>query len=218
MLRGERITPFLPSKHGWHFLNDFRLCIKILGLKIGNWGIYFCGGMCFNALKRYRQKKPISPDTIPPQQGTALYKEIFDNQINLTIANIIKIYDYQTRFDKSYFSRRPGLGYKTKQEWQKLKDSLDTGKPVLMGIIRAEGRNPFQLTHNHWVIAWRYSYEADKKAANIWVYDPNFPDSDDGYIRFNFAFPDDRIDPWYSRGDKVRGFFVLTYQGFFKNV
>jgi hypothetical protein len=205
MTTENKATLFLPSKNSWHFLNDFKFNVKLLGFLI--WGaVYFCGGMCRSAIKRYIKNITIPNDIIPPQQNSALYKEIFNNQIKLTLANIFKIYAWQTYPSQNNLLRTYTIGQKTKQEWHKIRDSIKSRKPILMCIIRSQGYNPISLFHNHWVIGWRYSYDVDKKIACIWVYDPNFPDSDDGYIRFNFAISN--IEPWYSRGDKVRGFFV----------
>ena len=47
----------------------------------------------------------------------------------------------------------------------------------MVGLVRQTGWNPFELTHNHQVLA--YAYEVDGDTITLRIYDPNWPGRDD---------------------------------------
>jgi hypothetical protein len=94
-------------------------------------------------------------------------------------------------------------------EWPKAKAILESGKPAMIGLIRVSSPNPYDLTHNHQVMAWGYA--EDGRGATLRLYDPNWPDRDDVTVTID-------MDPAFrptglrqSTGEPLLGWFVLPY-------
>jgi len=98
-----------------------------------------------------------------------------------------------------------GLLARSKEEWKKLKASVDAGDPVPIGLVR-ETQNVYD---NHQVLAIGYE-EVDEAHGTIHLYDPNCPDRKT-FIRFEFGnqLLDGREDCGASA--PLRGFFCETY-------
>jgi hypothetical protein len=62
-------------------------------------------------------------------------------------------------------------------EWPKIRVAIDQGHPAALGLVRIKSLNPFDLKHNHQVLAYGYDLSGDSLALRI--YDPNLPDRDD---------------------------------------
>jgi len=102
-VRSEKAeTCFLPSKHGWNFGNSYDKDIKFIGIKLGNIGAGFCGGMVFSAFDHYNKEKAIPERTDIPKEGDPLFKHLYNRQ--LTSKNAIYIYHSdQTRLRERGF-------------------------------------------------------------------------------------------------------------------
>ena len=164
--------------------------------------------MCEAALSRFKRNKPIPIDKSTPKQGTVIYNELRDQQIASLLKpnNIIDdIYDWQSAPDESQWYRKHSVGSRTKQEWWKLKNRLDSGKPTTLVLIQVEGyfANP---TLNHQVIAMGYEYDPTSRDLTIDVYDPNKPDTTQ-QLTMNIGLPNNRLYARNSSGKRLRGFF-----------
>jgi hypothetical protein len=95
-------------------------------------------------------------------------------------------------------------------EWPTIRATIDAGHPVPLGLVRTKSRNPFDLKHNHQVLA--YGYELMDEVATLRIYDPNLPDRDDVTLSFLVADPTRpvRINPSPS-GSSVHALFAVRY-------
>ncbi len=102
------------------------------------------------------------------------------------------------------------IGYSTKEEWQHVKDLIDRGMPVVIGLVR-EGptSDPTRAANNHQVLAIGYRFNPGTGDVEVLVYDPNHPHALPR-IRFNLGLPDSQINASQSTGERVRGFFTIA--------
>jgi hypothetical protein len=104
-----------------------------------------------------------------------------------------------------------------RREWPRMRAEIDAGHPSVVGLIRAAGWSPWNLTRNHQVLAYAYEESADRIL--IRVYDPNHPGRDDvtlnvqvGVGRADAARPwRERISMTQSTGEPLLGFFRQPY-------
>lgn len=199
-------TAFDPQKHGFHFVNSFTVAADLLGVDLGSWKMGFCGGMCAAALNRFNKNIPIPPDTNTPAQGTALYNELRDRQIDTLLHpnNILDdIYVWQSAPDEGSFFAPHSIRWRTKNQWPELQNNLEANKPTILLLIRQSGylANP---TKNHQVLAIGYKYHPTFKDLWIYVYDPNKPDTTQTlYMNLKGK----RLNAKDSTGKRLRGFF-----------
>lgn len=137
-----------------------------------------CGGMAFAALDYWRQGGPQAVATMfatRPQVGTALHRYLWRRLIDSLAANahvflawvaVLHLLPALPPFNGGAGS----LLRSTRGEWRKLRDLIDSGQPVPLGLI-GETRDPFS---DHQVLA--YGYEVlGPEMGRIWVYDMNCP-------------------------------------------
>jgi hypothetical protein len=87
----------------------------------------------------------------------------------------------------------------------------------VVGLIRAAGWSPWNLTRNHQVLAYAYDERVDR--ITIRVYDPNHPGRDDVTLAIAIAMGADAgTRPWRERitlrqstGEPLLGFFRQPY-------
>ena len=228
-------TSFRPHWHGFHFKNQFDAslgdiawdrarCATVTeiiltgGLAALAWPTsidHLCGGMCWAALDRYFGNSPciIPGDTSPPENGTPLFEELFDRQVDTLVAHGSlpgRCWDWMTRPDEGHPTDRHSIGHLTQsEEWPRVKDLLDRGFPVSLCVIRERGF--IEIWKNHQVIAWGYTFDNLTKRVELYIYDPNFPDCDDVTLGFTLGQSHSRLSAKHSKGDKFRGFFCWNY-------
>lgn len=210
-----KTTYFRPSIHGWPFGNEWTKSI-LFDAKTLDMG--FCGGMCWEALKRFYTAIPILRDTPKPSEGDLLYDEIWDTQVNSVPASTLwKIYEWQCSPDLSHdWNWFNSLGHRTKNAWKSVKSSLNNSKPVTITLIASSSDgNIFHLEDTHRVVAYAYDIGsagggapkgADFKVT-IWIYDPNYPDKDDVKLTFYLGAERNNIKLRHNQGDEFHGFF-----------
>lgn len=207
-------TNFVPSKHGFHFKNDFVNPIIDVPL-IGNYETYGrCGGMAYAALDYYFAKIPIpthKTDDFPgkgvPPDGSKIADYIYQRLIDSFLTpSAFKFVDWTISSDRKTWLRK-GVTYWTKnEEFPKLCKQIDQGIPVVLGLIGASNLSDVG-NKNHQVVAYGYDYDASNEEMTVYIYDNNSPDeevvltSDKTNPHFNAT---NRVDPW-------RGFFVQDY-------
>jgi hypothetical protein len=203
-------TAFNPERHGFHFTNVFKWKPSVLGIRLGSWKLGFCGGMCAGALYRFKNKIKPPPDTVPPEDGAILFKEIFSRQrTSIPIPLILKVYSLQCTPDQSHWFMKRSLAYRTKREWPGLQKQLDAGIPAAIVLIQVRGCFG-NMTGNHQVLATGYEYDQSTKALMIHIYDPNFPDKI-SHLTINPDPANNSLNASDSSGDCLRGFFVNPY-------
>jgi hypothetical protein len=207
-------TGFNPSRHGFHFRNDFagkQVIVPGFGevLTRGRGG-----GMAFAALDYWYAGLPVPThraedfeSTGVPHDGSRLsdylYKRLFDSFATWTARQFvtwaIAAADQQTWAD-------PGVTARTRQEQlPRMRRAIDAGRPVVLGLVAASTLD--DLAGNHQVVA--HAYEADDQAGTIRirVYDPDRLDQD-VVLSIDQSSPDlqSSVD-----GERWRGCFVQDY-------
>jgi hypothetical protein len=195
------VPGFLPSKYGFRFVNDFphvpvrRIGIPgVFSVPIGDASNGLCGGMAFAARDYFEAKRTPPADAAAPSSGPLfdyLVKRLFDS-FNLPYgpARYLELMSPYLSDGESLWSRLGiaphGRAWVTvKQEWPKVQAEIDSGHPSPLGLIRIKSSSPFDLKHDHQVLAYAYSQTGTQ--LTIRLYDPNWPGRDDRTIAFSVA-------------------------------
>jgi hypothetical protein len=204
-------TNFDPRVHGFHFDNNFVNKVMNLPL-IGEITTYGrCGGMAFAALDYYFAGMPAPalrssdfPDRGVPPDGHPLADHLMSRLYDTFLLNGSKFVTWTQAEDHQTWLRGPGVIRLTKlEEIPKLRQSLDSGVPVALGLVRA-GPNDTLLTRigeNHQVVA--YGYDLDGDTMRICLYDNNYHDQE--------MVLSTNITDLGSYSSSWRGFFVEEY-------
>jgi hypothetical protein len=181
-----------------------------------------CGGMCFAALDFYythQAGRPSLREQYPgglPDTGEKLRSYIWKRQLN-SLVSLENLSGDGARFlawvialkhvPHSWpFRGGPAwLLAQSKEEWQKLKSSLDQGEPTPIGLVRDSGN----VYDDHQVLAIGYDQRAD--GGTITVYDPNCPDVES---TIDITFGEHQLVGDESCGSPLPllGFFCETYE------
>jgi hypothetical protein len=196
-------TAFDPAKHGFHFANGFVNNVADLGPlgKITTRGR--CGGMAYAALDYYFANLPVPLSSGLPADGTPLADYIYKRLMDSFLFNGAHFVDWTTAPDHHTWFRA-GVTHWTKfEEFPKIKQLVDGGTPVALGLVSAN--NLGNIGENHQVVA--IGYDGDPNGSmTVYVYDNNHPDQ---VIRID----SDPSNPHFneSTGEIWRGFFVEGY-------
>ncbi len=177
---------FVASLSGFHFLNSFPgsplpFTIPSLPglLKIPSY-YGLCGGMSAAAADLFYVGKTTPPDREPPRKRTTLYNYLFRRQMDSfnplgdTVLRFIKWMglEEQTPF---------GTWHRSETEVEQLRSKFAAGMPAHpLGLVFANPGQP--LWENHQVLAIGMR-EPAAGLTEIAVYDPNFPENDQVFIR-----------------------------------
>jgi hypothetical protein len=203
----QKLIPFDPKQHGFHFANFFILKPELFGLELGEWLMGFCGGMCAGALHRFLKNENAPQDTQTPADGTPLFEELFQRQFKSTPPELfLTLYDWQSAPSVGSIWRKQSLANRAKGEWSKLKRELDAGQPAILILIRANGYfdNP---TKNHQVLAIGYEFNPATKDLVIFTYDPNKKDTV-STLSMSLGLPEGSLYLKDSNDKTTRGFLV----------
>ena len=209
-------TWFDPDTHGWPFPNDrFAVCAAPtckMENALGNlardvlefrWAL--CGGMSLSALRRFRGSSAVEDFSAQLKDG-----ELVPAQLDTLVpATWAKFVEWQAKPDQPHTLAPHSIGYSTKVEWPLIRNAIDQGAPVILGVIRTGPTNdPSEAGKNHQVLAIGYQYAAT--GGDIWVfaYDPNHPRAI-ATLSMNFDLPENQIGAAQDTGEKVRGFFTI---------
>jgi len=137
-----------------------------------------CGGMCFAALDFHKAGLPLPRGQHRddrPAAGTGLHRYIWKRQLESLASDGARFLAWLIALNhipKSwpFRGRTAWLLAQSKEEWKKLKASVDAGEPVPIGLVR-DTKNVYD---NHQVLAIGYD-EVDEAHGTIYVYDPNCP-------------------------------------------
>jgi hypothetical protein len=148
-------TSFVPSTHGFRFLNEFP--DKELGV-VPMYGA--CGGMAYASLDYFLAGRPIPPYTKTPSNSSVLGRYIWDRHWDSTVRSwhATKHAELSACLDDQALARRT-----TRSEWERLCAAIDKGTTVVLGLI-GWGTVP---SRNHQVVAHGY----DDRPQTVYVYD-----------------------------------------------
>ncbi len=210
----EAKTGFDPATHGFLFPNSFSISPSLLGLDLGEWNMGLCGGMSLAAVQAFNEGRGLSRRTTVPPQGSALFNNLLQLQIETIPSQIIaKVYDWQSSPDLSQRWTRHSIGYRTKREWSKIEASLNAGKPVVLLLIRVQGYFA-DISKNHQVVAIGYKVFDQTNVRTIQIYDPNHPRGI-GDLVVTWGLPRSRLNAHQlpvRPGQGLRGYF-LNHEG-----
>ncbi|WP_131764835.1 hypothetical protein [Candidatus Protofrankia californiensis] len=222
------VDGFLPSNQALPFTNDFPrqpvLKIRIPGIgrvAIGDASRGLCGGMVYTTRDLFEAK--LLPPAVkePPSPGSSLYRYIvrrlFDSfDIPRGVARFYRLMatpDADTA--RSSLTLRGAGRITVVNEWPRVRLDLDRGVLSPLGVITLRSYDPFQLGHNHQVLA--YAYEQRQTAVTLRVYDPNTPldRADAVTLSFDVARPSGPVPITHNLaigGRPVRAFFRTGYR------
>lgn len=185
-----------------------------------------CGGMAFASLDFFHLGTPVpalapddfSPAGAPPD-GDPVGDYIFKRQLHSMLTSRYGIHNGVHFLRWSGFSAEKIL-QKTTVEESKAVESLESGEPVVLGLIKASRRGLTAQGVNHQVVCYDYRTNASGHVEFL-VYDPNEPFRDASskpyeVILCRTAAPEPAgfsyqlIRP--NTVDRWRGFFVQQYR------
>jgi hypothetical protein len=200
-------TSFDPQIHGFPFPNRFENVLPpLLARPLGFVKTTDrCGGMAYAALDFFHagialpamRAEDYAGDRLSERHWLARY--IFRRQVaslsNLRARNFVT---WIVRSDE-------GLMEATRAELPALMRAIDTGRPVVLGMIAT--RSVLDLTTNHQVVAYGYEADPGSGETRVLVYDPNSPWLE---VALRVA-PGATGVPASNRAFPWRGFFVHAY-------
>lgn len=222
----RQVTGFIPSQHGFHFINafppvpDITIPIPLGRIELGDASNGLCGGMAFCALDYFIAKHPIPTMKTPPTTGV-LFDTIVRrllNSFNLPLGILGYIIlmnpdypDGETRSGGINFAPHGRAWQTIRVEWPIIKSILDSGTPCPLGLVRVKSKDLSQLGHNHQVLATGYDVNNDN--LTLFIYDPNHPNRDDLTLSLSLASPEQPTSITYSAHDlPVYAFFHVKYK------
>jgi hypothetical protein len=191
----------------------------VIEVPIGDASDGLCGGMAFAARDQFEAGRPPPPDTAPPSSGPLfdyLVRRLFDS-FNLPTGPLeyLKLMNPRLPDGETVLTRvgvlPHGRAWRTvRVEWPTIRATIEAGHPVPLGLVRTKSRNPFDLKHNHQVLA--YGYELTGNALVLRIYDPNFPDRDDVTLSLPVGDPSRPVTiESFPAGAPVYAFFAVRY-------
>jgi hypothetical protein len=218
------VLDFRPSRHGLHFANRFppgpTVKLGLLDIRwfgVGDAAAGLCGGMAYVVRDLFEAHVDPPPDTQPPVTGSARFRALVRRQIEsldwlrvpLRFYDLAAFRPHGRTMLSGLFRRRPLAEVTLADEWPNIRTEIDAGRLAIVGLIRAESVNPFELTANHQVVA--YGYRAEPESIALRLYDPNWPDRDDVEARL-FLAEGRPLRLESSTGEPLLGFFMTRYQ------
>ena len=95
------------------------------------------------------------------------------------------------------------------REWPAIKQRLDAGHLVPLGLIKYRSAIPHDLCRQHQILTYGYDL-VDGQQVALAVYDPNYPDRDDIRLTLTLAGEPDTLT--YSPSEPVFCFFQTHYE------
>lgn len=205
---------FSPARDGFQFANYFANQIAdIPGIgKLQTAGR--CGGMAYCALDHYAARRPLPKfkpsdfsDTGVPPDGHPLADYIYQRQLDSFFTlSAVKFITWTLAPDAGNFFVRGVTERTKKEEFRKLREAIDRGTPVPLGLIAARSLN--DLGRNHQVVAYGYDHDPKTQRMTVYIYDVNWPGRE-------ITLTSGKDDPgWLESSpgkEQWRGWFVQDY-------
>jgi hypothetical protein len=218
------VLDFRPSRHGFHFANRFepgpnaRLGLfdpRMIAMGHASFGL--CGGMALTVRDMYETQLDPPPDREAPVNGSRRFRALVRRQVQsldwfrlpLRFYSLSALHPSAPMWWSRLFGLRSIGEVVLRDEWPAIRREIDAGRLAMVGLVRGESFNPFELTLNHQVLA--YGYRVTPVRVTLRIYDPNHPDGDDVEARMNLL--DGRPTTFESStGEPLRGFFLAPYE------
>ncbi|MCS7061500.1 MAG: hypothetical protein RMN25_10095 [Anaerolineae bacterium] len=203
------------DRYGFQFANHFRNVIAELpgGRKIELNGR--CGGMSFAALDHFFAARPtptcrpadFAPGLDVPPDGSPLADYIMRRHYHsLSIPAVLNVFLWTVLPDHSTFFAKGVRDRTLQQEWPKLRQAIDQGRPVSLILVQA--RDLAHVGLNHQVVAYGYDAGADGGSICVYLYDCNHPNEEATLMFDPAAQLFVETCPSGGCGERWRGFFV----------
>ncbi len=205
---------FSPARDGFQFGNYFvNQIANVPGIgKLQTAGR--CGGMSYCVLDHYVAGRPVPGfkasdfgDKGVPPDGHPLADYIYQRQLDSFFTlSAVKFVTWSLAPDSGNFLVHGVRERTRKEEFKKLREAIDRGMPVPLGLIVA--RNLNDLGRNHQVVAYGYDYDAETQHMTVYIYDVNWP----GQEITLTSGKDDAV--WFESSpgkEQWRGWFVQDY-------
>jgi hypothetical protein len=223
------VDPFRPSADGFAFTNSWpsqpavRVSTPLGRLSLGNAAGGLCGGMVFAALDYWHAG--VVPPTTRPGQDDPLYGFVVRRLIDSwhVPSGVLQYYQWMTLPDADRVvtvlghdvASERGLSWRTLAvEWPQVRETLDAGGAVPLGLVTVASANPKDLALNHQVLACSYTVSGGRDGrVTVQVYDPNSGQRDDVTLAFEQGDPTGptTFDHTIAISHPVRGFFATAY-------
>lgn len=199
-----RVTGFTPSTRGFAFPNSFPhapdIQINVLGqnVAIGDAANGLCGGMVFAARDFFEAGQP-RPAVSGPQGPTSgplfdfIVRRLFDSfelpggPLRYMHLMSPALPDHETWASQAGVAPHGRAWVAIREEWPKIRAGIDANRPMPMALVLVKTFDPFELGHNHQVLAW--GYDLDGEDLSILVYDPNHLNNDNVRIDLDISNP-----------------------------
>jgi hypothetical protein len=222
------VPGFKPSVNGFAYPNSWPsgptlrlgpIRTPILGFGDASAGL--CGGMVMTVRDLFEAGVAMPHDP-QPGNGSPRFDAIVRRQVeSLDWGRVpLRFFDLQAfRPDPpsslaGLIRRRTPREIAYRDEWPRIRDDIDAGHPSTLGLIRVSSASPWNLTHNHQVLA--FGYHETPAQLRISIYDPNHPGHDD--VELVADIDADASRPWQERlhlsqstGETLLGFFRQRY-------
>ena len=192
----------------------------VISLPIGDASNGLCGGMVFAARDFFETERPVPDEDTPPGSGPLfdyLCDRLFDSfdlpwgpTRYLTLMNPV-LPDGETVWSRLGIGPHGRAWQTIHDAWPQVRADIDAGHPSPLGLVTVKSSDPWQLKHDHQVLA--YGYELDEGILALSVYDPNLPGRDDVRLSLSIA------DPWHltvmtmlPSARPVYAFFRVAYE------
>jgi hypothetical protein len=220
MAGSARVKGFLPSTNGFQFSNswphqpDISIPFLATHINIGDAANGLCGGMAFAVRDFFEESLPIPRTAVNPALHSPLYdyivRRLFDS---FDIPGGVRL------FMSWQLPTRDQFKDTVQGEWPKIKQALDGGSLVPLGLIRTRSFWPGDLGKNHQVLTYGYDEDASGRIT-LRICDPNNPMNDDVTLSFTASNPDAKDMAYAVSGaaashdseDFTLGCFVQTYR------
>ncbi len=221
---------FLPSTHGFKFLNSFSgyflpystpafMSSRKVSSRYG-----LCGGMCAAAYDFALAGNPIPTFSDVPKQGTRLQRYLFQRQMDSLGGlgqEVVKVAQWTTLPDDTLV----GIMRRTADEITAVRRKLDEKNMVILALIYEHANSLAELSrlifNNHQVLAYAYQHEP-AAGYSIHIYDPNLPGRDDVVIQTEPVVLGEEASPsgpqtvmGLKSTQRVGGEFYKDVRGFF---
>lgn len=182
MTDSNAVAGFVPSVHGFHFANRFPagptvklgfIDPRVVG--VGDAAAGLCGGMSWLTRERFEAGLVAPPDVVAPANGSPLFQSIVRRQVLSLDWMRGPLRFWWMGLRGPSWARRRTL----EAEWPRIQATIDSGRLVVVGLVRHQGWSPWQLTDSHQVLAFGYSVDPESGVVTLRLYDPNWPDRND---------------------------------------
>jgi hypothetical protein len=176
-------------------------------------GYGLCGGMSYAALDFFRSGIGVPRDAdsgTRPASGTRLRGYLWKRQLRSFFGDLDRFLVWMVwlKYIPSAWPFRGGPAWlvrQSREEWAKLKASIDAGDPIPLGLVR----DSTSVFDNHQVLAIGYE-EKDEDQGIIFAYDPNCP-AQVSTVHFVFGGTALTAEESCPGSQALRGFFCEDY-------